>query len=92
MIASGDSENVAVSGDAERRVSAHLREVFEQACRITEPFFDAQQTWGGVPMTLYAQQALHQAYPELTKQDVAILFSAVRRFHAQTGRPASPPA
>lgn len=65
----------------ERRNSAHLREVFEHACQITVPFFDPAQGWGGKSLTMYARQALREAYPDMIQQDVAILFSAVQRFH-----------
>ncbi len=65
----------------ERRNSTHLRDIFEQACQITAPFFDPAQGWGGKSLTMYARQALREAYPELIQQDVAILFSAVQRFH-----------
>ena len=69
------------AGSEDKRVNAHLRVVFETACQITAPFFEPGQGWGGKPLTLYARQALHEKYPDLTQQDVAILFSAVQRFH-----------
>lgn len=65
----------------ERRNSGHLREVFDRACQITAPFFDPAQGWGGKSLTMYARQALREAYPDMLQQDVAILFSAVQRFH-----------
>ena len=65
----------------DKRVSAHLRVVFETACQVTAPFFDPAQGWGGKSLTLYARQALREKYPDLTQQDIAILFSAVQRFH-----------
>jgi len=79
-------EDAASGGAAERRVNAHLRVVFEDACRITAPFFESDKTWGGVPLTIYARQTLHEAYPDLTQQDVAFLFAAVQRFHTASGR------
>ncbi len=77
-----DRQDAASSaGGNDKRVNAHLRVVFEDACRITESFFDPHQGWGGKPLTMYARQALCEAYPNLTQQDVAILFPAVQRFH-----------
>ena len=32
-------------------------------------------------LTMYARQALREAYPNLSQQEIAILFSAVQRFH-----------
>lgn len=81
MNSPGASNQQDSSGGEDRRASAHLRVVFETACQITAPFFDPAQGWGGKPLTLYARQALHEKYPDLTQQDVALLFSAVQRFH-----------
>lgn len=71
----------AASTSTERRVNIHLRALFESACQITAPFFDSQQGWGNSPLTLYAQQALREAHPELSLQDIALLFSRVQSFH-----------
>ena len=65
----------------ERRSNTHLREVFENACRITAPFFDPEHGWGSGPLTMFARQALFEAHPELTEQDIAILFAAVQSFY-----------
>ena len=71
----------AASASADRRVNIHLRVLFENACRITAPFFDPKQGWSTAHLTLYAQQALRVAYPELSLQDIALLFSGVQSFH-----------
>ena len=73
------SMNPAEGDVQERRVRHDLRLVFESSCRITLPFFDSEQ--GSVSHALYARQTLRDAYPELTQQEVALLFSAVERFH-----------
>lgn len=73
-----------IGGAGERRVHDNLRPVFEGACRVTAPFFDPQQGWGGMSLTMYARQALREAYPNLSQQEIAILFSAVQRFHRAT--------
>lgn len=80
-----DSKSEAGAGGAgERRAQGNLRVIFESACRITTPFFDAEQGWGNAPLTIYAQQTLRDSYPHLSQQEIAILFSAVRRFHKAT--------
>jgi hypothetical protein len=71
----------ATDGVDDRRVQHNLRLIFENACRITAPFFDPAQSWGGAPLTMYARQALREAYPELSQQEIAILFSGMARFH-----------
>ncbi|MGC2165275.1 MAG: hypothetical protein WA632_04610 [Gallionella sp.] len=65
----------------ERRVHTHLRANFAVACRITLPFLDKNQGFGGLPMKLSALRELHNCFPELTEQDVAILFSGVQNYH-----------
>lgn len=64
-----------------RRVHHDLRRIFDGACRVTAPFFDAGLGMGGHSLTTSAHRRLHETYPELTQQEVALLFSAVRRFH-----------
>lgn len=69
------------AGGADRRTQHNLRQIFDKACQITAPFFDSKQSWGGSALTMYARQTLREAFPELTQQEIAILFSAVQRFH-----------
>lgn len=52
-----------------------------RTCQITAPFFDPEHSWSAAHLTLYAQQSLREAYPELSLQDIAILFSGVQSFH-----------
>jgi hypothetical protein len=77
-----DYKKAIESGDVkDRRVHHNLRQMFDNACRVTAPFFDPAQSWGGSPLTMYARQTLCDSYPELTQQEIAILFSSVVRFH-----------
>ena len=69
------------AGENDRRSQHNLRLIFDKACEITAPFFDTKQSWGGSSLTLYARQTLRETYPDLTQQEIAILFSAVSRFH-----------
>jgi len=68
-------------GVDERRTHHNLRPIFDKACEITAPFFDTKQSWGGSSLTMYARQTLRETFPELTQQEIAILFSAVTRHH-----------
>jgi hypothetical protein len=70
----------------DRRTNIYLRSIFENACRITAPFFDCKQGWGEAHLTLFAHQALREAYPELTLQDIALLFSGVQSHHLSTSK------
>ncbi len=73
----------AAEGGIERRVQHNLRLIFDDSCRMTAAFFDPAQNWGDSSLTLYARQTLRDAYPELTQQEIAILFSGVVQFHKQ---------
>ena len=82
MNASADSNQKDTPSDSEdRRANAYLRVTFESACRITAPFFDSESGSVSSSHTVYARQTLREAYPDLTQQDLAILLSAVQRFH-----------
>lgn len=76
--------DAGTGGAGERRLHGNLRPVFDEACRITLPFFDTKQSWGGSSLTMYARQTLREAYPDMSQQEIAILFSAVQRFHKAT--------
>jgi hypothetical protein len=81
-----DSRSGSVSGGQERRSQHNLRVIFEAACQMTAPFFDTKQSWGGSSLTMYARQALREAYPELSQQEVAILYSGVARYHSEAAK------
>lgn len=76
----------APSRQPERRGHHDLRLIFDGACQVTAPLFDAGLALGGHSLTTSAQRRLHETYPELTQQEVALLFSAVRRFHMERRR------
>lgn len=70
----------------ERRTHTNLREIFDAACWLTTPFFDSKQTWGNASLTIYARQALCEAYPDLTQQEIALLYASVERYHKALNR------
>jgi len=65
----------------ERRAHRHLREYFDNACLITAPLLAAHRGMDGAPMHLSALQTLRNHYPQLSQQEIAILFSAVKNYH-----------
>jgi len=82
MTPSGLPDNKDIENtSADRRVNLHLRSLFENSCRITAPFFDPKHGWSTTYLTLYAQQTLREAYPELSLQEIALLFAGVQSFH-----------
>lgn len=80
------SENQDLS--AERRQHLYLREIFEEAYRISLPFLDPGQGFRGVSFEHHVFVVLHEEYPVLTQYQLAVLVRALERiFHErrQTG-------
>jgi hypothetical protein len=63
----------------EKRRHPGLREIFEDACAIAEPFLDPKNGINGVPLVRHAYIAIHERFPELTLQELSILVPAVER-------------
>lgn len=63
----------------DRRANAYLRSIFEEAYTMASPFLDPKHGWGGRPMIRHAYPALHEAFPQLTSQDIALLVPALER-------------
>lgn len=70
----------------ERRRHLHLRDIFEDAYTFCLPFIDPKQGWGNQAMTRHAYVALHEKYPELTLQEVAILVPALVRVFGERSK------
>lgn len=65
----------------DRRVNLQMREIFEAAYKVVEPFMDPKQCWIGMPLGLYAHHTLRESFPELGAQGISILHSAVERVY-----------
>lgn len=68
---------------SEQRIHHDLRAIFKGACKVTAPCFESGLGMGGPSLTTSARRMLHETYPELTQQEVALLYSAVARFHKE---------
>lgn len=69
----------AQNGGAERRTNHHLREIFDQAYHVACPMLDASLSGS----THFLRITLHDAFPKLHQQDIAILCVAVERVHRE---------
>lgn len=79
----------ATDGDApavERRQHLELREVFDEAYDVLEPFFSPDNTWSGHTHEHLAYRAVHERFPRLTGEQVLILVTAAKRVFAAGGR------
>lgn len=63
-------------GGVERRSNSELREIFEQAYVLIEPFLDPSSSWGGHAMELLALRTLRDSFPQLGVEQARILVVA----------------
>lgn len=67
---------------AERRQHLYIREIFEEAYRISLPFLDPEQGFRGVSLEHHVFVVLHEVFPLLTPYQLAVLARALERiFH-----------
>lgn len=63
----------------ERRHHHHLRAIYEEARTRIDHFFHSGTEWANSPMDYLAHRVVHEAYPNLTSQDVRVLVTAIER-------------
>lgn len=63
----------------ERRQNPRLRAVFDDAKERVERFFQATESWVGSSIEHLALRLVHEAYPDLSSQEVRILVAAIER-------------
>ena len=75
------SSNNAAGGQVgvERRTRQHLRDVFEHAYRVAYPLLDSSQTLPNPGSAHFLRVVLHDAFPDLHLQDIAILSVSIER-------------
>lgn len=64
---------------AERRQNPRLRSIFDDARKRVERFFAATEAWAGSSLEHLALRLVHEAYPDLSSQEVRILVGAIQR-------------
>jgi hypothetical protein len=69
----------------ERRIHQRLRQVFDAAMALIDPFFDRDRIWTGVSLEHFAHRVLREHYPELDAMDIYIFVAAARRVYAISG-------
>ena len=67
------------SGGAERRTHLHLRDVFEKAYRTVYPLLDSHKGTLVGGSSHFIRVELHDAFPHLHPQDIAILSVSIER-------------
>ncbi|MBK7900658.1 MAG: hypothetical protein KA603_01460 [Azonexus sp.] len=65
----------------DRRRRPELRELFESAYRLVEPFFDPATGWGGRSLDHLAFRLLRENFPALSAEDVRVVVAAAHRVY-----------
>lgn len=71
--------NPSSSEALERRKHLRVREVFEDAIDLIEPFFAPENQWGRHSLDHLAYRTLRDRYPELSYEEVHVLVVAAKR-------------
>jgi len=70
---------------SERRQHLELREIFDEAYDVLEPFFNPDNMWSGHTHEHLAYRAIHERFPRLSGEQVLILVTAAKRVFAEGG-------
>ena len=73
-------------GGVERRTQPHLREIFDKAYRAVYPMLDSNSETLSGGSAHFIRVELHDAFPELHPQDVAILSVSIERVFRERRR------
>ena len=66
---------------AERRQNSQLRELFEEAYKLIEPFLDPSNSWGGKTLEFLAFRVMREKYPQIGSDEIQVFLSAAKRVH-----------
>lgn len=79
MTSSNNTDATGRQAGIERRTRPHVREVFEHAYRVAYPLLDSSQTLPNAGTAHFLRVVLHDAFPDMHLQDIAILSVSVER-------------
>jgi hypothetical protein len=65
----------------ERRMNPQLRELFDSAYAMIEPFFDPAAGWGGRSLEHLAFRVLRENFPQLSAEEVHAIIVAAHRVY-----------
>lgn len=67
----------------ERRNDHRLREMFDQAYTLIEPFFDPANSWGGQTLEFLAFRVMRENFPQTSREEALVFISAAKHIFAQ---------
>ncbi|MBU0689288.1 MAG: hypothetical protein KJ850_07090 [Gammaproteobacteria bacterium] len=84
------NKNQNTGAHTERRKHAHIRDIFDDAYRLVFPLLSSHGDGVGLPSHSMLHQALHNAFPDLHKQDVPILIASLTRVFREQNKADAP--
>ena len=84
-----DKEAAAKPDGVERRTRPYLRDIFELAYEVACPLLDPEQNLHTTGSVHFLRVVLHDKFPELHQQDVAILSVAIERVFNERNKKAT---
>lgn len=84
LVGSNDKE-MTTRSEVDRRTRQNLRALFDHACRVAFPMLDPKR--GG--SSHFLRIVLHETFPDLHQQDIAILSASIGRVFHERNKPAS---
>lgn len=66
---------------ADRRVNRQLRQLFDNAYAMIEPFFDPAAGWGGRSLEHLAFRVLRENFPQMSADEVHAVIVAAHRLY-----------
>ena len=70
-------------GPMDRRTNLRLREMFENAYVLIEPFFDPANSWGGQTLEYLAFRVMRENYPQVSSDEVHAFIAAAKRVYIE---------
>jgi len=74
------------NGKTERRNHHHLRDIFDQAYAASFPLLDSKRDASAAGSMHFLRIVLHEEFPSLHQQDIAILSVSIERVFRERGK------
>lgn len=71
----------------DRRENHQLRDIFDQAYRVAFPLLDPNQSMQTGGSVHFLHVVLHEEFPALHQQDIAILSASIQRVFRERSKP-----
>ncbi|MDD5177049.1 MAG: hypothetical protein PHQ05_11575 [Sterolibacterium sp.] len=67
----------------DRRQQLLLREVFDKAYMLIEPFFDPGNQWGGKTLEHLAFRVMREHFPQVSSDEIYVFIEAAKRVYSE---------